>query len=82
MSNCNWNWDETQKRNVWKKATITPDHSPDVIRRDADGHLMKYTEFDRIDSVFGWSICHDHVEDGADADREDRYPYNLHFAEK
>jgi len=49
-------WSESVKKAVWKKGKINPDHSPEVLRWDAHGHIMMWSEYGRIDSKFGWEI--------------------------
>ncbi len=49
-------WSESVKKAVWKKGKINPDHSPEVLRWDAQGNIMMWSEYGRIDSKFGWDI--------------------------
>ena len=74
------NWSESVKAAVWKKGRINPDYSPNVLRWDANGHMMKWSEYGRKDSKLGWDIgsVNPSSKDGG-KEIDNLQPYNLWY---
>lgn len=43
---------------VWQKATIVPGHNSAEIRQDCCGAWIKFADFGKRDSVYGWEVDH------------------------
>lgn len=43
---------------VWNKGHMVPNYSPEVWRYDICGMPIKYTDYGRTDSLYGWEIDH------------------------
>ena len=72
------NWSESVKITVWKKGRINPDYSPDVLRWDANGHVMKWSEYGRKDSELGWDIgSFDRSSKDGSEEIDNLQPYNI-----
>ena len=74
-------WSESEKKAIWRKGRINPDHSPEVLRWDRDGHVMMWSEYGRRDSKFGWGIRRIEREKGKKRG-SDLYPVNLYYIDK
>ena len=82
MNKSDKNWSKSVKVAVWKKGRINPDYSPDVLRWDANGHIMKWSEFGRTDSKLGWDIGSiDQLSSEGVKEIENLQPYNLWYTE-
>lgn len=68
---------EALKMKVWRRAMVVPDYSPQLIRMDSKGFLMKYPEFGRTDSRFGWAMGPVFTEQGLEFDINMLHPFNL-----
>ena len=76
------NWSESVKVAVWKKGKINPDFSPDVLRWDANGHIMMWSEYGRTDSKLGWDIGSiDHLKNEGAEEIDTLQPFNLWHTE-
>jgi 5-methylcytosine-specific restriction endonuclease McrA len=51
---------EEQKQISWSKAQIVPGRDPNVIRKDACGAWIKWSDYGDTNSEWGWEIDHIH----------------------
>ena len=76
------NWSESVKVAVWKKGKINPDFSPNVLRWDAYGHIMMWSEYGRKDSKLGWDIGSiNHLTNEGAEEIDNLQPFNLWHTE-
>jgi len=57
MANKMFEADERLKIAVWLKGKVIDGFNPEIWRRDAYGHTMKYSEYGQ-QTNFGWEIDH------------------------
>ena len=82
MKKLNNNWSESVKAAVWKKGKINPDFSPDVLRWDAHGHIMMWSEYGRTDSKLGWDIGSiDQIAIEGEEEIDTLQPFNIWYKE-
>ncbi len=43
---------------VWCKGRVEPGYSPDEWRRDVYGNPIKYSDYGKTESRYGWEIDH------------------------
>ncbi len=43
---------------VWKKGRAIQGIDPNVLRYDVYGRLMKFTDYDKTGSKYGWAVDH------------------------
>jgi 5-methylcytosine-specific restriction endonuclease McrA len=43
---------------VWRKGLIAAGYSPEVIRKDACGNLMSWSDYGDTTSLLGWEVDH------------------------
>lgn len=51
-------YSEDQKLEFWRNANIVEGENEDEVRRDASGAIMRYSEYNNRDSLYGWEIDH------------------------
>lgn len=49
---------ELEKLAVWRKGKSVFGYSPDAVRADMCGKLMKFTDYGLTTSPYGWEIDH------------------------
>lgn len=52
------NWSQDDIRSVWNKGRVTENYDKNVWRYDRCGSPMKYDDFGRRNSKYGWEIDH------------------------
>ncbi|PHI19244.1 HNH endonuclease [Lewinellaceae bacterium SD302] len=45
---------------VWNKASVIPGYSPAILRKDSCGIIIRWGDYGKTDSQYGWEI--DHVQ--------------------
>lgn len=51
------------KNKVWENASIVNGYSPDIVRQDACGAYMIFSQFENQESPFGWEIDYIYPKD-------------------
>lgn len=51
------------KKEVWNKASLVDGYSPNVVRQDACGAYMIFSQFENQESPFGWDIDYIYPKD-------------------
>lgn len=62
---------------IWNKGKLIENYDRNVWRRDMYGRAMKYTEYGKRDSEYGWEIDHiKQVQFGGTDDMNNLRPLN------
>ncbi|RLD26987.1 MAG: HNH endonuclease [Bacteroidetes bacterium] len=61
-------WPEATTKLVWQKGEVIPSLSPVAWRKDICGSLMKFYEYNNLDSDYGWEIDHIKPESNGGSD--------------
>ncbi|WP_157863031.1 HNH endonuclease signature motif containing protein [Desulfofarcimen acetoxidans] len=44
---------------MWNKAAVVPECNQSEFRKDRCGALMRFADYDNVNSIFGWEIDHE-----------------------
>ena len=68
------NFSETQIKRVWEALTKSPNDDPNVFRYDGCGAMLKFDDYNKLESDFCWTIDHKYPVSLGGND----HPLNLH----
>lgn len=57
-------YDTALLNQIWQKASPLPNSDADMWRKDDYGRMIKYTDYGKRDSEYGWEV--DHIQRVAD----------------
>ncbi|HEY9177165.1 MAG TPA: hypothetical protein VIN07_05720 [Flavipsychrobacter sp.] len=65
------------KRKVWNKAALLQGHPPDIWRRDMQGNVIHWQEYENKESKYGWKIHNANLQSNELTDIEYLHPVHI-----